>query len=106
MSLEVATAEFIAREEQSGTQRIAVILGWAIYVALLTLLILTALAYGGADPWWKAFFTSLIFAIAVFASLEMILSDTKDIAGLKVVLPILVLVAFSLLQKRTTWGFG
>ena len=98
MSLEAATAEFIAREEQSGTQRIAVILGWAIYVALLTLLILTALAYGGADPWWKAFFTSLVFAIAVFASLEMILSDTKKIAGLKVLLPILVLVSFSLLQ--------
>ena len=98
MSLEVATTEFIESGERSGAQRIAVVLGWAIYVALLALLILTALAYGGADPWWKAFFTCLIFAVGILAALEMILTDTRSIAGLKTLFPILVLIVFSLLQ--------
>jgi putative inorganic carbon (HCO3(-)) transporter len=82
-------------------------LGSVIYIALLVLLVLTAIAYGGTDPWWKAFFSCLIFALGVFWLIERILSDAKHIEGLDVLLPMLALVIFSLLQTvRVGQGDG
>ena len=84
--------------EQSTARRNARFLGSAIFFALLILLVLTAVAYGGADPWWKAFFTCVIFVFGVFWLIERILSDAKQIEGLDVLLPMLALVVFSFLQ--------
>jgi O-antigen ligase len=99
LNLEVAAREFAGKAaERPAAQSVANFLSGAIYIALLLLLILPAIAYGGSDPWWKAAFTCLIFAVGVFAVLERILSDDQQLAGLRVILPLLALAAFSLLQ--------
>jgi len=61
-------------------------------------MVIAAAAYGGADPWWKSFLTSLIFALGALASLEFVLSDNRPVEGLPILLPIVVLIAFSLVQ--------
>ena len=78
--------------------RIAELLGQAIYAAILTLIFLAAVAYGGSDPWWKAFFTSAIFAVGMLAALEMALAEKPSLPGFRLMLPIIALVIFALLQ--------
>ena len=79
-------------------QRIADLLGQAVYAALLTLMFLAAVAYGGSDPWWKAFFTSAIFAVSILAALEIILSESPRFPWFRLLLPVLLLVVLSLSQ--------
>lgn len=79
-------------------QRVAHLLGQAIYAAVLALMVLAAVAYGGSDPWWKAFFTSAIFAVSIFAGLEMILSNSPQLPWFRILLPVFLLIAFSLVQ--------
>ena len=79
-------------------QRIADLLGQAVYAALLTLMFLAAVAYGGSDPWWKAFFTSAIFAVSILAALEIILSESPRFPWFRLLLPVLSLVVFSFSQ--------
>ena len=83
---------------QGVRQRIALFLGKAVYGALLGLMVLAAVAYGGADPWWKALFAAAIFAVSIFAALEIILSDNPKFPGLQILAPVLILVLFSLVQ--------
>jgi O-antigen ligase len=64
---------------------------------------LAAVAYGGSDPWWKAFFACAIFAITIFSVLEIILSDNPTFPGLRVLAPAVVLVLFSLAQTIPIW---
>jgi O-antigen ligase len=84
--------------EASATVRIAELLGQAIYAAILTLIVLAAVAYGAADPWWKAFFTSAIFAVGILAAIEMILTEKPSVPGFRLLLPILALIFFALFQ--------
>lgn len=84
--------------EPGASTRIAELLSQAIYAALLTLIFVAAVAYGGSDPWWKAFFTSAIFAVGILAALEIMLSEKPSLPGLGLLLPILALVIFSLAQ--------
>lgn len=79
-------------------QRIADFLGRAVYATLLGLMVLAAVAYGGSDPWWKAFFTCAIFAVGVFSVLEIILSNEPKFPGLRILAPLLILILFSLAQ--------
>jgi putative inorganic carbon (HCO3(-)) transporter len=99
LNSQTASAHFVEQPaEKAAAQHVAGFLGKGIYVALLILLVLTALAYGGTDPWWKAFFTCAIFVLGVFWFIERILSDARQIAGLDVMLPMLALVIFAWLQ--------
>ena len=99
MSSEPFTTEFAPElAEQSAAQRIAELLGQAIYAALLTLIVLAAVAYGGADPWWKAFFTSAIFAVAILAAIEVVLTEKPAFPWIWLLVPVLLLVLFSLIQ--------
>jgi O-antigen ligase len=79
-------------------QRIAALLGPAIFAALLALMILAAIAYGGSDPAWKAFLACAIFVLGVFGALEMVLSDNARVAGFRILLPMLALVLFAVMQ--------
>ena len=102
MNLHTVTADI--EEELTGrsaVRRIADLLGQAVYTALLVLLVLAAIAYGGVDPWWKAFFTSAIFAVSIFATLEIIMSDDLKLWWLRILLPVFVLVVFSVIQTLT-----
>ena len=97
LTADIAPAERQPPQE-GATQRIADLLGKAIYAAALVVLILAAVAYGGSDPWWKAFLTCVIFALGIFAALEIILSDKPKLSGGSVLLPAFVLVLFSAIQ--------
>jgi len=84
--------------EPGAAARIADLLRQAIYAAILTLMFLAAVAYGGSDPWWKAFFTSALFAVGILAALEMMLTEKPGFPGLRLLLPMLALGVFALLQ--------
>lgn len=79
-------------------QRIADFLGQTVFVALLCLLLLAVVAYGGSEPWMKSALTSLIFALGALAAIEFTLSDNRPLSGWPILLPIVVLIAFSLAQ--------
>jgi O-antigen ligase len=85
-------------EQESGARRVADFLGKAIYCSLLLLMALTAVAYGGSEPWWKATVTCAVFALGIVWLIERLLSDTLHIAGLEVLRPILALVVLAILQ--------
>lgn len=69
-----------------------------VFVALLVLLFVTAIPYGTAEAWWKAFFVCGIFGLAVLWSIERFLNNSRIQDGLSLLLPLLVLVVFSFLQ--------
>ncbi|HEV7397882.1 MAG TPA: O-antigen ligase family protein [Pyrinomonadaceae bacterium] len=99
MNSEPITVDFATEfSELSAAQRIAEIISLAIYAALLTLIVLAAVAYGGSDPWWKAFFTSAIFGVGILSAIEMILSERPRFPWIWVLLPMLALGLFSLVQ--------
>ena len=99
MNFNVATADLSEGvTDRTAAQRIADLLGKGVFAGLLLLMLLAAAAYGGADPWWKAFFTCAIFATSIFAVLEIILSSDPRLPGFRILLPLLVLVFFSVLQ--------
>jgi len=84
--------------EEGAGQRIADLLSQAIFAALLTLMFLATVAYGGSDPWWKAFFTSAIFGVGILGAVELMLTDKPRLQSLSLLLPLLALVVFSFLQ--------
>lgn len=77
-------------------------MGNVVFGALLLLLVLAAAAYGAADPSWKSFLTSLIFAVGALAAIELGIKDQESDGGwtndLLVLLPVVILIAFSLAQ--------
>ena len=75
-----------------------IVLGHTIYAAVLALMVLAAIAYGGSDPWWKAFFTSAIFAVGIVAVVEMVLSNSPKLPWFRILLPVIALVAFAVIQ--------
>jgi O-antigen ligase len=82
---------------------IAAVLSRAIFGSLVILIVLTAIAYGTADPWWKAIFSSLVFMVSIAWVVEGWLTGSWSTGGESVLLPMVVLAAFSLVQ---TISFG
>lgn len=78
--------------------RVARLLGTGVFVSLLVLLFITAVPYGTAEAWWKAFFVCCAFTLAIVWLVEGFLSESWISDGWSVILPLLVLVVFSILQ--------
>ena len=78
-----ATAVITDRSELSGahsaslTKSAATVLGTIVFISLLGLLVLTAIPYGTAEAWWKAFFVSLVFALTIIWLIEGFLSEDR-----------------------------
>jgi O-antigen ligase len=89
-----------------GRQQVADLLGKVVYAALLGLMVLAALVYGGSDPWWKECLTAAIFAVAIFATLEILLSAEPKFPGLRLLIPLFVLALYSYLQTIRLSGAG
>lgn len=70
-----------------------------IFVSLLVLLPLTAIPYGTVEPWWVAIFECLVFLIAVAAVVETYFADDFRLSDLKLVAPLLALIAFVFVQS-------
>jgi tetratricopeptide (TPR) repeat protein/O-antigen ligase len=105
--------------EDNGRERLADLLSKAVFAALLGLLVVAAIAYGGSDPLWKALLSCAIFAVGFFAALEMVLSNPTvlsnktEFPGYRTLLPVLALALFALLQtisffplNQTAFGIG
>lgn len=102
MSL-ATTADFDAGVRVSLRERVAGVLGRILFVALAGLIVLTAIPYGTAEAWWKAFFVCVVFALAVLWLVEGFFSRSWIRDGWSIILPLIALVIFSLLQ---TLSFG
>lgn len=85
-------------EEQTAAWRIADISGKVIFGSLLCLLVFTAIPFGTAEAWWKAFFICEVFALCILALVEGLLSRRRRTNGWALLFPLLLLAAFSFLQ--------
>jgi O-antigen ligase len=90
--------DLIADQPASRNQRAAKVLGSIVFSALLVLLVLTAIPYGTAETWWKAFFVCAVFALTIVWLIEGWLSGSWITDGWTLLLPIAALVVFSFLQ--------
>ena len=64
-----------------------------IFVALLVVLVISAIPYGTVEPWWKAAFVCAVFAICILAIVDGLVID-----GASILLPMLALSVLALLQ--------
>ena len=106
MVSETSTAELVnsrPAEQLVAGRNAAVLFSSVIFSTLLGLVLLTAIPYGTAEPWWKAVFVCLVFAISLLWILEGFLSGSWQPPGWPIFLPVLALVAFSLAQTVSLW---
>ena len=69
-----------------------------VFAGLLALIAIAAIPYGTVEPWWKAAFVCAVFALAIVAIVEMLVSGQTRIEGGAVLLPMLALSALGLVQ--------
>jgi len=94
----VDSPALFADDPASLKQRAARVLGTIVFVSLLLLIVLTAIPYGTAEAWWKAFFVCAVFALAIIWLVEGLLSESSIISGWSLVVPIAALALLSFLQ--------
>jgi O-antigen ligase len=73
-------------------------LGSIVFFSLLLLIALTAIPYGTAEAWWKAFFVCAVFAITIIWLIEGYLSRSWINDGWSLILPIAAFAVFSFIQ--------
>lgn len=78
--------------------RLARVLGIIVFAGLLALLVITAIPYGTAEAWWKAFYICASFTLCILWLIEGHLSNTWIPPGWSIALPLAALVLFSFLQ--------
>lgn len=78
--------------------RLAQVLGILVFAGLLGLLVITAIPYGTAEAWWKAFFICAAFSLGILWLIEGYLSGVWITAGWSVVMPVAVMILFCFLQ--------
>ena len=94
-----AEIEAIATTDRSALKlRVASVLGTTVFVALLCLIVMTAIPYGTTQAWWKAAFVSIVFILAIVWLVEGSISQSWFAGTWSLVLPLVALVLFSFLQ--------
>jgi len=88
--------------------RVARVLEMVIFVALLALIVLTAIPYGTNQPWSKALFECSVLALAALSIIEGMLSGSWWRPVHRLLMPGFVLVAYAFLQTLpfTTASIG
>jgi len=81
------------------------ILDKTVFVALLAVIVITAIPYGTVDPWWEAAFELLVFALVAVWIFQVLLRGSWQVEGLIVLLPIMILTAFAFFQTVHLPGF-
>ena len=82
----------------SPRHRVAGVAGTIVFFSLLILVAFTAIPYGTAESWWKAFFICAVFTLGILWSLDGYLSNSWITNGWSIILPIAALILFSFLQ--------
>jgi putative inorganic carbon (HCO3(-)) transporter len=96
--MQVSIAEPLSIPAASGKLRVATVLGNVVFFSLLGLLVITAIPYGTAEAWWKAFFVCAAFTLAILWLVEGYLSQAWIKDGRTVILPLMALAIFALIQ--------
>jgi len=73
-------------------------LGTFIFFALLTLIAFAAIPYGSVEPWWRALFECLVFALAALSLIEIWLSGDFDLSRYSLLWPLVALAVFAFIQ--------
>ena len=107
---QAGVTEYIGISQKAASLRIADLLSKGIFGALLSLIVLTAIPYGTVEPWWKAVFACLVFALCIGAIVEGLLigglSKSSSFAGHSVLLPLMTLAIFAFAQTISLGGVG
>ena len=94
-----AEIEAIAAADRSALElRVASVLGTTVFIALLCLIVVTAIPYGTTQAWWKAAFVSIVFILAIVWLVEGAISQSWFAGTWSLVLPLAALALFSFLQ--------
>ena len=94
-----AEIEAIATADRSALKlRVASIMGTTVFVALLCLIVMTAIPYGTTQAWWKAAFVSIVFILAIVWLVEGAISQSWFAGTWSLVLPLAAVALFSFLQ--------
>lgn len=97
--ISVRSAEPLARLKSGAAKaRISRILSATIFFSLVGLIVVTAIPYGTAEAWWKAFFVCATFIVTILWIIESHLSNELFGDAWQLSLPIFALVLFSFLQ--------
>jgi len=102
-------AESVSDLRSSPRLRAADVLGKIVFISLLCLIGFTAIPYGTAEAWWKAFFVCAIFTLCILWLVEGLLRKAwvNGIShGWSVILPVIALALFSFLQTLPLGNFG
>src|SRR2546425_855846 len=80
------------------TRNISKAIGAISFYSLLVLIALAAIPYGASEPWWKAFFQCMVFALAGLCVIERLLWNEPGTPDYRLLLPAFALIAFAFLQ--------
>lgn len=92
------TAERMPVAAATFKLRLARVLGILVFAGLLALLVISAIPYGTAEAWWKAFFICAAFSLGILWLIEGYLSGAWVTAGWSIIMPAVALVLFCFLQ--------
>ncbi|MGH9928946.1 MAG: O-antigen ligase family protein [Pyrinomonadaceae bacterium] len=99
MSQATTEIEAIAPGDRSAVKlRVASILGRSVFLALLCLIVWTAIPYGTSQPWAKAAFICVVFTLAILWLIEGSISQTWLGDSWPLVFPLAALALSSFLQ--------
>src|SRR3989442_3797944 len=82
-------------------ERIAKEIGGISFYSLLILIALVAVPYSASEPWWKAFFQCILFALAGLFVIERLLLNKHAAPHYSLLLPSIALIAFAFLHTAT-----
>lgn len=78
--------------------RAANLLDKTVFCCLLGVIVLTAIPYGTAEPWWEAVFECAVFALTALWILKGLFRGNWEVRRLTMLLPLALLVAFAFAQ--------
>lgn len=99
--MEASLIEPVTLPSAPAKARVSAALRAVVFYSLLGLFVITAIPYGTAEAWWKAFFVCAASVLAIAWLIEGYLSGTWIQDGRSVLAPIAALIAFALIQSIT-----
>ena len=69
-----------------------------IFCAVVAVIVVVPIPYGTVEPWWKAAFVCVVFAICIVALIETLKHRVERIEGASILLPMLALSLLAFLQ--------
>ena len=102
--MDIVITNAAVETEKPAAIRIADLLSKLIYGSLLALIVVAAMPYGTAQPWWKALFICTVFSICILAIIQVALAGPTRLQGSTLILPLMCLTLFALFQTISVTG--